>query len=87
MGQQRWLRTLNIEHHQILAGTDVSMAPGFESLDALESSKNGRRLLGQDQRQTLSRLQSDKSDDHVIGHLSSLPPPGRQVEPRIRVAV
>lgn len=39
MGQQRWLRTLNIEHHQILAGTDGSMAPGFETWDALQSSK------------------------------------------------
>src|SRR5262245_29713376 len=39
MGQQRWLRTLNIEHHQILAGTDASMAPGFETADALKRSK------------------------------------------------
>jgi len=39
MGQQRWLRTLDIEHHQILAGTDASMAPGFETEDALERSK------------------------------------------------
>jgi alkylhydroperoxidase family enzyme len=39
MGQQRWLRTLNIEHHQILAGTDGSMAPGFETEDALKQSK------------------------------------------------
>jgi len=39
MGQQRWLRTLNIEHHQILAGTDGSMAPGFETMDALQQSK------------------------------------------------
>jgi alkylhydroperoxidase family enzyme len=39
MGQQRWLRTLNIEHHQILAGTDASMAPGFETSDALKRSK------------------------------------------------
>jgi len=39
MGQQRWLRTLNIEHHQVLAGTDASMAPGFETMDALEKSK------------------------------------------------
>jgi alkylhydroperoxidase family enzyme len=39
MGQQRWLRTLNIEHHQVLAGTDASMAPGFESEAALEESK------------------------------------------------
>ena len=39
MGQQRWLRTLNIEHHQILAGTDASMAPGFETAEALAKSK------------------------------------------------
>jgi alkylhydroperoxidase family enzyme len=39
MGQQRWLRTLNIEHHQVLAGTDASMAPGFESDAALKESK------------------------------------------------
>jgi len=39
MGQQRWLRTLNIEHHQIMAGTDGSMAPGFETMEALQSSK------------------------------------------------
>ena len=39
MGQQRWLRTLNIEHHQILAGTDGSMAPGFETFEALQKSK------------------------------------------------
>jgi alkylhydroperoxidase family enzyme len=39
MGQQRWLRTLNIEHHQILAGTSGSMAPGFETEEALKTSK------------------------------------------------
>lgn len=39
MGQQRWLRTLNIEHHQILAGTDGSMAPGFETWEELQKSK------------------------------------------------
>ena len=39
MGQQRWLRTLNIEHHQVLAGEDGSMAPGFETETALKSSK------------------------------------------------
>ena len=38
-GQQRWLRTLNIEHHQILAGTDASMAPGFKTMDELKQSK------------------------------------------------
>jgi alkylhydroperoxidase family enzyme len=39
MGQQRWLRTLDIEHHQILAGTDGSMAPGFETWEDLQKSK------------------------------------------------
>jgi alkylhydroperoxidase family enzyme len=39
MGQQRWLRTLNIDHHQVLAGTSASMAPGFETPESLESSK------------------------------------------------
>ena len=42
MGQQRWLRTLNIEHHQVLAGTDASMAPGFENEEALKRSKSDR---------------------------------------------
>jgi alkylhydroperoxidase family enzyme len=40
MGQQRWLRTLDIEHHQILAGTEASMAPGFETMDKLAQSKS-----------------------------------------------
>ena len=39
MGQQRWLRTLDIEHHKVLAGTDASMAPGFETAEALQRSK------------------------------------------------
>jgi alkylhydroperoxidase family enzyme len=39
MGQQRWLRTLNIDHHQILAGTDASMAPGFENVETSTHSK------------------------------------------------
>src|SRR6202048_1170237 len=39
MGQQRWLRLLDIEHHQVLSGTDASMAPGFENEEALKRSK------------------------------------------------
>ena len=39
LGQQSWLRLLNIEHHEVLAGTDASMAPGFETADALKKSK------------------------------------------------
>ena len=40
MGQQRWLRTLGIDHHQIMPGTDASMAPGFETEEALKRSKS-----------------------------------------------
>lgn len=39
MGQQSWLRLLNIEHHEIMAGTDASMAPGFEDAQSLAASK------------------------------------------------
>lgn len=39
MGQQSWLRLLNIDHHQVLAGTAASMAPGFEDAEALTRSK------------------------------------------------
>jgi len=38
-GQQSWLRMLDIEHHQVLPGTDASMAPGFEDAEALAGSK------------------------------------------------
>jgi alkylhydroperoxidase family enzyme len=38
-GQQSWIRLLGIDHHQYLAGTDASMAPGFEDAAALEASK------------------------------------------------
>ena len=39
MGQQSWLRLLNIEHHQVMAGTQASMAPGFEDSAALAKTK------------------------------------------------
>jgi alkylhydroperoxidase family enzyme len=39
MGQQSWLRLLNIDHHEVLPGTSTSMAPGFETAEALASSK------------------------------------------------
>src|SRR5262245_39915568 len=39
MGQQSWLRLLNIDHHEVLPGTAASMAPGFESAEALAKSK------------------------------------------------
>ncbi|MGZ3359655.1 MAG: carboxymuconolactone decarboxylase family protein, partial [Xanthobacteraceae bacterium] len=52
MGQQRWLRTLDIEHHQILAGTDASMAPGFETEDALKRSKQAADYWAKKKAQT-----------------------------------
>jgi len=39
LGQQSWLRLLNIDHHQILAGTSASMAPGFEDARKLADTK------------------------------------------------
>ncbi len=39
MGQQSWIRMLNIDHHQVMAGGAASLAPGFESEEALAQSK------------------------------------------------
>jgi alkylhydroperoxidase family enzyme len=39
-GQQSWIRLLDIDHHQYMAGTAASMAPGFESAEALAESKS-----------------------------------------------
>ena len=40
LGQQSWLRLLNIDHHQVLAGSTASMAPGYETAEALKSTKS-----------------------------------------------
>ena len=52
MGQQRWLRTLGIEHHQVMAGTDASMAPGFETEEALKRSKQAADYCARTRRGT-----------------------------------
>ena len=39
LGQQSWLRLLNIDHHQVMAGNTASMAPGFETAEALAKTK------------------------------------------------
>ena len=39
MGQQRWLRPMNVDHHKVLAGGSGSMAPGFETPEAAAKSK------------------------------------------------
>jgi alkylhydroperoxidase family enzyme len=40
LGQQSWLRMLDIDHHQVLAGTTASMAPGYEDAASLASTKS-----------------------------------------------
>ena len=47
LGQQSWLRLLNIEHHQVMAGTDASMAPGYEEHGQAQDDQGAGRLLGQ----------------------------------------
>jgi hypothetical protein len=46
MGQQSWIRLLNIDHHEVLAGSAASLAPGFESKDALNASKQSPDYWG-----------------------------------------
>lgn len=48
MGQQRWLKTLNIDHHQILAGTSASMAPGTETSEKLAKSRASANYWARD---------------------------------------
>jgi alkylhydroperoxidase family enzyme len=38
-GQQSWIRLLGIDHHQYLAGTAASMAPGFQTAEELAQTK------------------------------------------------
>lgn len=46
MGQQSWLRLLDIEHHEVLSGTSASMAPGFRSAEELAASKASPEYWG-----------------------------------------
>lgn len=39
LGQQSWLRLLDIDHHQVMPGTSAAMAPGFEDAETLADSK------------------------------------------------
>jgi alkylhydroperoxidase family enzyme len=38
-GQQSWIRLLGIDHHQYLADTAASMAPGFETAESASKTK------------------------------------------------
>lgn len=40
MGQQSWLRLLNIDHHQVLDKGDASLAPGFETKESMAKTKS-----------------------------------------------
>lgn len=39
LGQQSWLRLLNIEHHEVMAGSRASMAPGMDDAESLAARK------------------------------------------------
>lgn len=48
LGQQSWLRLLNIEHHEVMAGTSASMAPGFETAASLHETKQSATYWARD---------------------------------------
>lgn len=52
MGQQRWLRTLNIQHHVVLAENSASMAPGFEDAATAEASTHDTNYWAKDKTAT-----------------------------------
>lgn len=39
LGQQSWIRHLNIDHHEVMDQGAASMAPGFETAEALARTK------------------------------------------------
>jgi alkylhydroperoxidase family enzyme len=54
-GQQSWIRLLGIGHHQYLAGTSASMAPGFETAEADAASRAAADYWATTPRGTASR--------------------------------
>ena len=48
MGQQRWLRTLNIDHHAVLSKGAASLAPGFETSEEMAKTKTSRDYWARD---------------------------------------
>jgi alkylhydroperoxidase family enzyme len=40
LGQQSWLRLLDIDHHQVMPGSTASMAPGYQDVGELERTKS-----------------------------------------------
>jgi len=43
LGQQSWLRLLNITHHEVMPGTAASLAPGFETPEAMAETMSSDR--------------------------------------------
>jgi alkylhydroperoxidase family enzyme len=39
-GQQSWIRLLGIDHHQYLAGTAASLAPGFRTAEEMAETRS-----------------------------------------------
>jgi hypothetical protein len=93
MGQQSWLRLLDIEHHEVLAGTDASMAPGFATAQALAESKASRTTTTghalQGDGQSIVRLLEGwpmRGVEHVGGHVGEDDAPrGQLVQVCIKV--
>jgi alkylhydroperoxidase family enzyme len=54
LGQQSWLRLLNIEHHEVMPGTDASMAPGYEDADKLRQTKAAQDYWAKQKQQQAS---------------------------------
>jgi alkylhydroperoxidase family enzyme len=48
MGQQRWLRTLNLDHHKIMAGSAAGMAAGLEDAEQLKGAKDSKDYWAKD---------------------------------------
>jgi alkylhydroperoxidase family enzyme len=46
LGQQSWLRLLNIDHHEVMPGNEAAMAPGFEDAESLARSKSTEGYWG-----------------------------------------
>ena len=72
MGQQRWLRTLNIEHHQILAGTDGLDGAGLRDCGGAWPRANPRPIIGPTAR--ASPRPPSNPYRATIGRVAAVPP-------------
>jgi acyl carrier protein phosphodiesterase len=54
LGQQSWLRLLDIDHHQVMAGSAASMAPGYEDEGKLERTKSSEEYRARKRAQAVT---------------------------------